>query len=128
MRETTIPLVGIGVLALALHACGQECIGVPSCAPAPPAVTIRVSALNGAPVGGAVAEVSSPFNATVLCNTEAGRTMCDVFGGRGTYTIQVSAAGYQSVQRQVQVGELTERCSCPTLLTQHLDVVLPSDQ
>jgi hypothetical protein len=127
MRETTIPLVGIGVLALALHACGQ-CIGVPSCALAPPAVTIRVSAPNGAPVDGAVAEVSSPFKATVLCNTEAGRTTCDVFGGSGTYTIQVSAAGYQSVQRQVQVGGRTERCSCGIGLTQYLEVVLPSDQ
>ena len=127
MRETTIPLVGIGVLALALHACG-ECSGVPSCALPPPAITIRVAAPNGATVGGAVAEVSSPFNARVLCNTEGGQTTCDVFGGSGTYTIQVSAAGYQSVQRQVQVGDQTERCSCAIVPTQHLDVVLPWDQ
>ena len=127
MRETAIPLAGIGVLALALHACG-ECSGVPSCALSPPAVTIRVSTPNGAPVGGAVAEVLSPFNARVLCDTEAGQTTCDVFGGSGTYTIQVSAAGYQSVQRQAQVREQTERCSCSVLLTQHLNVVLPWDQ
>jgi hypothetical protein len=86
-----------------------------------------VSAPNGAPVAGAVAEVLSPFTATVLCSAEAGRTMCDIFGGRGAYHVQVTAAGYQSVQRQVQVRERAEECGCSTLLTQELDVVLPSE-
>lgn len=128
MRNVAAALVGSVVAAMALESCGYECIGAPDCSPPLPAMVIRVSAPDSAPVDGAAVEVLSPFTKTVPCNTEGGRTTCDVFGGRGVYTIRVSAAGYQSVERRAQVGERLEKCSCPVLLTQHLDVVLPRNR
>lgn len=85
-------------------------------------------AVSAPPAGGrvndAVVRVSGAVDGTVPCNTQGDETTCWVWGGGGTYTLEVSAPGYQSTQRTVRVTAETSECGCLIVATQHLAVSL----
>lgn len=50
-------------------------------------------------------------------------------GPPGTYTLTVTAPGYQTLQRTVEVQGTNPPCGCPTPQTEHVTVVLlPASQ
>lgn len=108
---------------LSLGACIQgDCVTVPCAQPL--ALSIRVSsAANGGPVPNAVAQVTGPVTATVPCAGDP--TTCLIAGNSGTYTVIISAPGFQSVTRTVTVkGTAAQPCGCETVEAGHLDVGL----
>jgi hypothetical protein len=48
-----------------------------------------------------------------------------VFGNAGSYEFDISAPGYQTVHRSVEVSGTNPECGCPTVETQRLTVALP---
>ena len=124
MNAPIVRLLGAGVLGLLLTSCGNDCAGRASCIPTW-AVNVVISASpNGGPVNDAVVRVSGAASATVPCSAQANETVCMVWGTAGTYTVQVSAPGFQSAQRTVAVREAMGECGCVIVATQRVDIAL----
>jgi hypothetical protein len=86
---------------------------------------VSVSNPPGAgPVNDAVVRVSGAVDGTAPCNTQGDETTCWVWGGGGTYSLELSAPGYQSAQRTVSVTAKRDACGCLIVATQHLAVSL----
>jgi hypothetical protein len=52
-------------------------------------------------------------------------TICAIGGYAGTYTVTISAPGFQSASRTVTVsGTEAEECHCASVSTAHLEVAL----
>ena len=105
------------VFGLSLPACGQECLQ-PPCA-LPLAVAVDVTSTSGNGVTEAAVQVSGAVATTLPCDTS-----CRILGYAGTYTLTVSAPGYQSVERTVVVQGATARCGCASAKTEHVTVAL----
>lgn len=112
----------LAVLILSATACGDEgqCI-IPPCAPALAIeVTVTVEP-TGAPATGAFMAVTGAVTGGGPCSD----AKCVVLGGAGTYDLDVSAPGYQTVHRRVVVPGANPDCGCPIVETQRLTVALP---
>ena len=92
----------------------------PPC-PLPTAVTIHLTAAGtGNPVPGAVIFSTGPVEGVRPCNPFD----CTVLGGPGTYTVTVSAPGFQSAERTVTVRGAIPPCGCYWTETVRLDIAL----
>ena len=108
-----IPIIA-AVLTLSVTACGHECLQAPC--PLPIALAVEVTSANsGAGVVASVA-VTGPFQSTVPCDSS-----CRIPGYAGTYTLNVTASGYQSAERTVLVHGTSPACGCASAETE--DVV-----
>ena len=121
-------------VVLALCACDggggreQVCTALPTVAVAcalPLAVQMTVaSAVDGGPVANVAVAVTGAMQGPGYCSSGT-TTTCDVWGPAGEYTLAVSAPGYQSQQRVVQVAPVPpQRCGCGGVATQKLTVAL----
>jgi hypothetical protein len=89
----------------------------------PVAVTVTVTSTTGTAVSGAFIQESA-LNGPRQCTPNTGSTgsTCQVFGGAGTYELDIGAPGFQTVHRTVSVSSASE-CGC-AVNQQHLDVAL----
>lgn len=112
-------------LAGGLSSCLDDCGGgIVSCPPQY-AVTVNVTAHGtGGPVNDATIEVAGALITTIPCLAEGASTVCRVFGGFGTYELEIKAPGFQSERRTATVGGEIGECGCPIFNTQNLQVVL----
>lgn len=122
-RRSLVSQVGGALMLLGTAACGGDgdaCV-IPPC-PVPTAVQLTVrDSVSASPLSGASLTFSGPFTGGGPCD---GAT-CVVFGGAGTYELDVSVPGYRSVHRQVVVASSTPvGCGCATVVTQQVVVVL----
>ena len=113
------------VAVVALGGCGgggAECV-IPPCA-MPLALIVTVSnAASGGVVPGATFQAQGQMNGSGPCNGTP--TTCPIAGNAGTYTVTISAPGFQSATRTVEVtGTEGGQCHCDTVNTGHLDVAL----
>ena len=118
------PLLGIGVAALLLTSCGKDCAGIASCIPEWAVRVVISNPPNDGPAHDAVVRVSGQVNSTVPCNVGTGDMECWVWGTGGTYLLEVSAPGFEPVQRSVRVRDTMGECGCLIVETQRVDVVL----
>jgi hypothetical protein len=115
-------------IVVALCACGDggggaECLALP-CA-MPMALIVTITAQGGGPVTDASIAVTGAITTGGPCQAGSSATTCDVPGYPGRYAITVSAPGYQSAGRTVNVtGEAPKACGCSTTDTQQLAMVL----
>lgn len=119
--------LGLAVVSVAVSACGSgssECF-MPPCA-IPLAISVDVSASTGGALTDVTIQVSGAANGTSPCNTNGNATTCYVPGTSGTYEVAVLAPGFQAARRTVTVSGTTPACGCPTVVTQHLAIVLAS--
>jgi hypothetical protein len=112
----------IAIVVGGLTACGGSditCVALPCAMPV--ALTIALtSASSGGPVSNAVVQFTGPFIGTAPCVGS-----CIVPGYAGTYNLDISAPGFQTVQRTVTVtGSVPGPCDCGKANTVHLDVAL----
>lgn len=111
-------LVSLLLLLVAPIACGSACT-LPPC-PEAYALQIAVSdAATGAPLTTASVRVTGTSVGNISC---AGS--CNVSGTFGAYELDVSAPGYATVHRSVQVTGTMHDCGCPIVETQHLTITL----
>jgi hypothetical protein len=85
---------------------------------------LSVTASSGAAVNGLAIKVTGP-DGDVPCQ-QFGPTSCVVAGHRGTYQLAISAPGFQSIQKTVQVSS-TGKYGCDTceiVTTQNVIVTL----
>ena len=112
------------VAVLTLSACIQtDCVTLPCVAPR--AVTVIVSnSVSGGTVPDAVVQITGQASSTASCSGTP--TTCNISGPAGTYTVTVTAFGFQSATRMVTVAgvELTDECHCPAVETAQISVVL----
>ena len=88
--------------------------------PLPTALTVELtSASSGAAVNGASIAVSGAVTATVPCDAS-----CTIGGYAGTYTLVVTAPGYQSAERTVLVQGSSPACGCASTQTEELSFML----
>ena len=92
----------------------------------PVAVSLNVSASTGGAVAGVVVRFAGAADGTGSCNADTNATTCYVMGTAGTYDLEVVASGFQTLRRTVSVLGETPACGCPSVVTQHLDIVLSS--
>ncbi len=110
----------VAVLALALlPACsGTDCLALPCAAPI--AIRLQVSAQGSTgSVPGATVDFAGPMSGTLPCDSS-----CTIVGLPGSYSLTVSAPGYQSSQRSVDVAGISPSCGCATAETQDVSIVL----
>jgi hypothetical protein len=115
-------LIWSGALVAAATSCGGDCT-VPPC-PEAFAIQLSVTTGNGAAVNGLTVKVTGP-DGDVSCQ-QFGPTSCVVAGHRGNYQLAISAPGFQSVQKTVQVSS-TGHYGCDTceiVSTQSVTVTL----
>ena len=108
------------VLVFAIPACENhsECL-MPPC---PLHVAVRVdisSATTGSAIHSASVAVSGPTVSTVPCDSS-----CAIFGNDGKYTLNVTAPGYQGMERSVVVPGSAPACGCASVQTQQVTFAL----
>src|SRR5262249_19928628 len=119
-------LLGLVLSGLLGAACGMDRTGdciPPPCA-LPLAVTVDVTASSGRAVADVLVRVSGATNGTIPCPADGSASTCRIPGTSGTYELEISAPGYETVRRSLTVSGTTPDCGCPTIVPQHLDVVL----
>ena len=116
--------LGLAMTAVALSACGADvaCLQLPC--PFPLALTITLTnAATGGTVQGAVVQIAGPMTGTAPGGGSP--TTCMVSGYAGTYSLDISAPGFQTAKRTVTVeGSAPAACGCGTTTTAHVDVAL----
>jgi hypothetical protein len=126
MAPRAFVVLGLGVLNAVLAGCGRDgesdCVVHPC--PLPLAIAISVTAATGGPVAGVSVEISGAATGSMQCNTSSTATACAFPGMPGTYNLKVSAPGFLTVTQVVTVQGSAPPCGCPTVFTQHLDLVL----
>ena len=106
------------VVILSITGCNEECLHPPC--PAPIALEVVVtSATSGTAVPGTSLDITGPVSSTVSCDSS-----CQVLGYSGTYTLTVTAPGYQLATRVVAVPGSNPACGCASTQTQHVNFVL----
>lgn len=112
-------------LAGGLSSCLDDCGGgIASCIPQH-ALTVTVTASGtGGPVGDATIDVTGALTTTIPCRTEGASTVCRVYGGFGTYQLEIKAPGFRNERRTATVGGDIGECGCLIVATQSLQVVL----
>ena len=91
------------------------------------AAEITVTAVNStAPVPGLIVSVNGTTLGPGNCVSGSGaQTVCEMPGGPGSYSVQVSAPGYRSSTVTVAVTGTSEGCNtCGEVDEQHVAVVL----
>jgi hypothetical protein len=88
------------------------------------AFTVTVTnAASGGAVPTAVIQLGGQSTSSIPCSSSP--TVCAVPGYRGTYSVMVSAPGFQSKTQTITVaGTEGEECHCPTVETGHVNVAL----
>ena len=113
---------GLAALLMTVIACGGDDCIIPPCFPGLAIeVTVTVEP-NGVPATGASFTVTGAVTGGGPCDDAT----CEVLGGAGTYDLDISAPGYQTVHQRVVVSGTDTECGCPTVRTQRLTVALPS--
>ena len=112
----------MALLAVPLLTCSHDATCVFYPCPLPLAVVASVSAAN-APAGipGLVLTVSGTFTESAPCS-QAPVSTCQVYGGTGTYHVQVSAPGYATAQLDLTVTGTDAGCNT----CGHVDTQRPS--
>jgi hypothetical protein len=106
------------MLALSSIACSHDCLALP-CA-LPTALALKVTSLSSGSGVSALVAVSGAVTGTVSCDSS-----CMIMGYAGTYTLSVTAPGYQSAERTVLVrGSPPAACGCGSAQTENVTVVL----
>jgi hypothetical protein len=113
------------LLAASMLACksDQPCI-IPPCPP-PQAGVVFVSAAN-APGGivGVVFTVGGAATSSGACSQDP-VSICRIYGGTGTYAVQISAPGYVTKQLSLTVTGTDAGCNtCGRIDTQQVSVTL----
>lgn len=91
----------------------------------PMALNVTVTTAAGGPVPGASIAVSGAETGGGPCGWDSTATVCVVPGYAGQYTITVSAPGYQSASKTLNVtGKQPSGCGCPTTDTRPVTMVL----
>ena len=108
-------------LNLQVASCGGEC-QIPPCPP-PFAMHIWVTA-SGGPVQGTTVLVSGTVGGMAQCLVGASATECIFPGPGGTYQLEISAPGFQTVLKSVTVRETSQECACSHVETQTVSVTL----
>ena len=110
--------VAVTGITLSIAACKQECL-LPPC-PLPIALEVVVtSTTSGTGVPGTALAITGAESATVLCDSA-----CTISGYAGTYTLNVTAPGYQAAVRTVVVRGSHPSCGCASTETQQVSFVL----
>ena len=109
----------LGIWAtLSLAACHQECVAHPC--PLPIALEVVVAAAtSGAGVSGASVVVTGAASVTQSCDSS-----CIIPGYAGSYTLMVTAPGYQPAESTVVVQGSNPGCGCASARTEHVSFVL----
>jgi len=108
---------------LTLSACiGTDCVTLPCLLPRSVTVTVS-SAASGGTVASAVVQISSTLTGTTPCSGTP--TTCQL-SYPGTYTVTVSAPGFQSATRNVNVAGAARQddCHCPASEVEQVSVGL----
>jgi hypothetical protein len=74
---------------------------------------------SGGSVPVASVDVSGPTQMSFSCNAT-----CPIAGPAGTYHIAVSASGFTSVERTVEVRGTSPRCGCASTVTENVTIAL----
>lgn len=112
-------LAFVAALTLCAASCASEPCVTPPC-PLRIAITLSITAASTATgIAGASVEVSGPSSTTFRCDSS-----CTVAGTAGTYTVVVTAPGYQNAERVVTVPGENHPCGCGTVVTQQVSFVL----
>lgn len=90
----------------------------------PIAIRIQVTAASGGPVVGVTVLVSGAARGTASCSVEGSATDCIIPGTGGTYLLEISAPGFQTVPRSVTVRDTSQGCQCSHIETEQLYVTL----
>lgn len=113
----------MAIVVAVVSAC-SSCVNCdPLCAlPTAIAITVTSSAAGG-PVNGVVVQASGGLVGQGQC--AGSPTTCFVLGGAGTYSLDISAPGFQTAKRTVTVtGSAPASCGCSGANTEHIDVAL----
>ena len=121
-RSTLASLAGLVWLTACQHPTESDCMQVPC--PLPFAITLTVSSAAGGPVPDLTLTVTGRVSSTGPCSVGPSATSCLVAGTAGTYDLQLAAAGFQDKTLSVTVAGSSPACGCPSVQTQHVDVVL----
>ena len=126
MTSRISQLGGLGLLLGAHLGCGHaaepDCV-TPPC-PIPTAIVISATSAAGGPVASLLLTVSGAANGSDSCSGGDAVTLCRVSGTAGTYTLRLTAAGFEEKVFSVTVEGSSPPCRCPTVQTQQIDVVL----
>lgn len=121
-QERSRPMTFVRTLLIlaGVVGCGGDgpCLALPCALPLALTLTVT-SAASGAPVTGAAVSVSGPIGATLPCAGE-----CFIPGTAGTYVLDVSAPGFVTLHRSIQVTGTDPKCGCPSADTQHVAITL----
>ncbi len=114
----------LALLASLLPACSDDSCAHLVCSPQAAAV-VSISASGGGPVPGAFVDVTmNAQSSRVGCMDEEAASVCVLGGGVGTLQLQIGAAGYLTLERQVAVQGRDAGCCGTEPITVSLDVVL----
>ena len=105
-------------LTLPLAGCNGDC-AVHPCPLSTALVVELTSSSSGAAVNDASIAVSGAVSTAVPCDAR-----CTIGGYAGTYSLVVTAPGYESAERTVLVQGSTPACGCASAQTQELSFVL----
>ena len=107
--------------ALAALGCSNSDCVTPPC-PSTVAMVVSVtSIISGLPISGATVQLVG--STAIPCNQPPGST-CSIPGGVGTYELDVSAPGFQTMHRTVVVTGTAPACGCGTVNTENVTVGL----
>jgi hypothetical protein len=119
MRRVVGRLIVVGLLATGVG-CGSDCPTLPAIKP----LRISVSVAGaGGPVQAVEVHVDGSSTTGGGCTSQADRTECSVPLPGGVHVVEVSAPGYQTVQRTVAVPYQGTECGRSDEL-QPLDIAL----
>ena len=121
-RSTLAILAGLVWLTACRHPTESDCVHVPC--PLPSAIMLTVTSAAGGPVPDLTLTVAGSVSSTGPCSVGPSAASCFVLGTAGTYDLQLTAPGFQNKTLSVTVAGTSPACGCPSVQTQHVDVVL----
>jgi hypothetical protein len=89
----------------------------------PTALIILITSPSGEPIISASVQATG-MTAPMPCHFGSQANMCMVLGAAGTYTINVTAAGYQAATQSLVVTGHDAECGCGTVDTRMVTIVL----
>jgi hypothetical protein len=107
----------LAIATLFAVACGSDCV-IPPCAE-PTAIIVRVVSSSGGSVANASVHLTTTSGVAAPCGIT-----CDIQGYGGHYEFDVSAPGFATAHRAIDVSAHVPRCGCVQVDTQDLTVAL----
>jgi hypothetical protein len=105
-------------IAIGLAGCADgPCVAPPCALPVAVSLTIRASAGGSAPMP--TVAVTNGTVTTMPC-----ASACSIRGEPGTYILDVSAPGFASVHRSIEVRGTTPNCGCVEVQTANVTIDL----